>query len=117
VARRVAEACDDPGRVILAAVKAPIHQILYTPAQRYGQRSDNQGGDNQDHRVVFSEEAGQQVLATEHQREVHGQLARRGPARDQRALDNDISLPDRERSMANPDESGIERIRSPAIAA
>ncbi len=63
------------------------------PTQRYDQRSDDQGGDNQDHRVVFPEEANQQVLATEHQHKVQSQQACGEQAIDQGPVDNGINLP------------------------
>ncbi len=92
LAKRLTEACQDLGRVILAAIKPSIHHLLHAPAQGLEQRGDDQGGDDQHHCVVRTEQAGQQVLPTEDEPEVDNQQARGEQAIDQRAINQHIDI-------------------------
>jgi len=92
LAQRLTEACHDPGCVILAAIKPPIHQPLHALAQGLEQSGDEQGGDDKNHRIARPEKAGQQVLPAEHQQEIGTQKSRGEQTIDQRAIDQHIDI-------------------------
>ena len=57
--QRGTEARHNLGRVILTPVEPAIYQLLHAPAQGLKQRGNEQGGDDKNHWIARSEEAGQ----------------------------------------------------------
>src|SRR5579884_2229770 len=80
--------------IIFAPVEAPINEPLDALTKGLKQGSDDQRRADEDHAIVWPEQTGEQGLSGEDQREVDDQQSRSEQAVDQRAIDDDVDIPE-----------------------